>query len=170
MPRRLSESFIHRMAEAAFWESYVATCLSRMGFHVMHYPTDIREDGFQKAGMYDSADLAIVNLNGGADFDIEVKSWATGAPYADEFGHDRVLCSRSSWLKNGYSSHLHPIFVIVNKSTGEMLWLPGYAPTRLGLWSDPGRDYVEKVVAFRQEDLLPMQRLKEDCRGLIKKT
>lgn len=183
MARKLSESFIHRMAEAAFWESYVATCLSRMGFHVMHFPTDIPEDGFQKAGMYDSADLALMAPAGEYPYDqwgesafIEVKSWVNGPPKVITVGkcgdvERAVLCSQSSWDKKGYGHGLHPIFVIINKATGDMMWLPGWANVSTGCsWSDPGRSYTEKVVCFCMDDLKPMEELREHCDGSLKKT
>lgn len=168
MTRKLSQSFIDRMAEAAFWETYVATCLSRMGFHVMHYPTDIRADGFQKDGMYDSADLALMVDEGGGVHDgwvpvvgIEVKAWGNPPP--------GVLCSKSSWTKKGYGvAHGRPEFIIVNKTSGDMLWLPCDAPVTTSRWKDPARDYSEDMVKFDTEDLLPMEKLKEKYSGLIK--
>jgi hypothetical protein len=176
MARRLSESFINRMAEAAFWESYVATCLSRLGFHVLHFPTDIREDGMQKAGMYDAADLALMDDQPGdgwfIDRMIEVKAWAGVPPKVGHPGTDRhILCSQSSWVKKGYGHGLHPVFILVNKATGDMMWLPAHAQVSTGvLWSDPGRDYEEKVVAFYMDDLRPIADMKEEFRGLIQKT
>lgn len=150
MPKHHSKSFLERMDEAAFWETYVATLLSRAGLYVLHHPTDIDPNGYD--GHAYSVDLTVVRAKfyelEGAE-DVEVKSVSREL---DICGRN-ILCSQNSYLRKNHHAKTSKHFVFVCRSTGHVWWLPEGTPVELGIEQfDSTRNETYKVACYRGED------------------
>lgn len=144
-----SQSFLERMDEAAFWETYVSTLLSRAGLYVLHYPTDIDPNGPDAHG--DSIDLEVYPHAGSLwhGTPVEVKSVNFMDPV------NPILCSQNNYLKkHGKACDLRTDFLFVLRKTGQVLWLPQGSELTFGHDQlDSTRNELYKVVKFRSKDL-----------------
>lgn len=132
--RTFSSDFLRRFDEGAFWESYVATILSRNGLYVLHEPTHLGETQDKLKSF--SCDLQV-----GMDpmlevtVPVEVKSKQThfnGDP--NQYPYARMnVCSQNWFLKNwpGYDCTGRD-FLFVSSKTSEILWLPVGTKVELG--------------------------------------
>lgn len=129
-----SKSFLSRVDEGAFWESFVATILCRNGLYVLHNPFQLGECSDPIAAT--TCDL-VVGYSPILDpsWDVEVKSKKKSfSDPSDLWGEELLLCSQSWFLKNfpGYDSTGRD-FLIVSAATQEILWVPYGTPVKLGV-------------------------------------
>jgi len=157
--QKFSPGFLKRFDEGAFWESYVATVLSRNGLYVLHEPTHLGET-VDKNKSY-SCDLQVSMdpmLEVSIPVEVKSKNLRFGDSFADYPDADIKVCSQKWFLKNwpGYDCTGRD-FLFVSTKTNSILWLPQGTKVQLGVESfDKYYGYTETWATARADQLQPL--------------
>lgn len=118
----ISESFKTRANEAAFWEAWVGSVLSRANLYTIHFP--FAADGKDNHAL--SWDLSVATTWDGPYIPVECKSLSAEFLGPDSYPYERVLtCSLNSWTKKwGKNRETQRDFLFISKPTGCIVWLP----------------------------------------------
>lgn len=145
--RGLSESFKARANEAAYWEAWVGSVLSRAGLYTLHHP--FPADGGDYPLSWD-LDVGVTGLEGDMH-PVEVKSVSISFHNAEDYPFDDALvCSHNSWEKKWPQSiYTKRDFLFVSNKTGSILWLPKFkeVSTKKQLDKVRGETYLVKYTS-----------------------
>jgi hypothetical protein len=125
-----SASYCARMNEASFWETWVATVLSRAGLFTVHWPSLV--DGGTEH--LDSWDLGVAHKNPFDYRKVEVKAFNIPFNSAENIRRPLFLSSQVAWDRKGLGAENHTgnhtlrEWLIVSKITGMVVWVPKGSP------------------------------------------
>lgn len=139
----LSESFKKRADEAAFWEAWVGTVLSRGGLYTLHHP--FTADGSPSHALTWDLEVGSKPQN---LLTVEVKSLKlTFTGPADYPFSELLVCSGNSWKKKwGDSVLTQRDFLFVSRATGAIVWLPIGVTCGVATVTDKERGETYKTV------------------------
>jgi hypothetical protein len=165
---RVSDSFRYRADDAAFWEAWVAACLTRAGLTVMVHPwtmDDARDHG-------QDMDLSIVESTPdgwSVVADPEVKSLGLAYSSPEDYPYEvALICSEASFLRKApaaTSDVLYTTFMLVSQHTGAII----VAPHGTRVWSrevtDRKRGETYVAVCCHRSNLKDLFWFTERCHG-----
>lgn len=155
----VSESFLRRANEAAFWEAWVGAVLSRAGLYTVHHP--FTADGSDSHSQ--TFDISVHDTEPGRDgwgSPVEVKSVNLTFTGPTDYPLETVLvCSQNSWLRKWPGrDETKRDFLFVSRHTGAIVWLPIYSKVTLGNEiHDRSRNETYSAVTTLRKFLQPLQ-------------
>jgi hypothetical protein len=120
--RGVSESFKARANEAAYWEAWVGSVLSRAGLYTLHHPFPANGGDYPLSW---DLDVGVTGMEGDMH-PVEVKAVSLSFHNAGDYPFEEALiCSHNSWEKKWPGdSWTRRDFLFVSNKTGSILWLP----------------------------------------------
>lgn len=156
----LSESFMARANEAAFWEAWVGAVLSRAGLWTVHHPFTLAESADKVSDYGHTWDLDVGTqdpaTHRGDAWQVEVKSTNKTFTGPDDWGTpDLLVCSQASFLRKWPGrDKVGRDFLFVSRYTGAVVWLPINTPVTLNHDQyDHGRGELYSVVKASKDSL-----------------
>jgi hypothetical protein len=162
-----SKSFSDRANEAAFWEAWVGSVLTRNGLTVTLHPFTVAATEEEVRSHHHTFDLTVYGKT--SVHEVEVKSLSRRFDSDPEsWGESKyaTLCSQSSYVRKwGMQLLLRRHFLFVSRPTGDILWVPRGVQVTLGATiTDASRNETYNIAQVFTRDLRKLSDFVERAR------
>jgi hypothetical protein len=151
----ISESFKSRADTAAFWEAWVAACLTRAELEVLLLPLTIAKTDEEFQSYQKRVGDILVGIPGHPKRSVEVKSASRNFVTAKDVPERMLLCSDASHRRKTNAEHntSYAHFLMVSTVTGAIIWVPKGTPTEVTVVTDSSRNETYKCRTVARADV-----------------